>query len=304
MGNHSVRCGGLPSHELIRLTNFSGHIGKHNIKIGLTNAQLTMNLRGGEIMSEKLTKSNTISIIIVVIIGAFIISNLADSSTDNSASENKVDILSELTSSPPSDLKPTGQLKDLFKVPSEYTDLQRKEILNQIKGKIVAWRLPVYEIRQVKDNQFEVTCLGDNNVVACDIYIIIDSPEEKQALLGLKTGDYIGFKGILTGKTSMRSIVVDPAIIWDKSVSSVINNRAITSMVVSPFNCSYEDGTMWVNAKFGSGQFDEIIFVKKTNKNTCSKIMKLKKARIYYNNLDNNAPDCPMADLIRFEAAN
>lgn len=255
-------------------------------------------------MPEKSKKSNAIITIIAGLIVAFLIGHLIDSREDNSTSENKVDALTELTSATPSNLSPTGQLKEMFQVPSDYTDLQRKDMLNQIKGKIVVWRLPVWEIRQVKGNKYEVTTHGDGKAVACEIYITVDSSEEKQALLRLKTGDFISFKGVLTGKTSLRSLVIEPAIIWDKSVASVINNRAMMNIIVRPFDCSYEDGTMWVHALMGDGEHDEIIFYNKTKKNTCNQLMKMKKARIYYNELDNDAPDCPMAHLIKFEAVN
>ena len=46
----------------------------------------------------------------------------------------------------PSRLAPSGELARIFTLFSEYTDLQRDEKERELKGIVVQWRLPVYNV--------------------------------------------------------------------------------------------------------------------------------------------------------------
>lgn len=102
-------------------------------------------------------------------------------------------------------------LISLFKVPSEYTDLQREDMLTKIKGKIVAWNLPVYEISQEQNNIYKVITQSSPNLVGTVIYLEANRPNEKDYLLGLKTGSNIDIIGVLTGETFLRNLIIRPA---------------------------------------------------------------------------------------------
>jgi len=56
------------------------------------------------------------------------------------------DPLVVLENAPVDDLRADGELAEIFAIGSKNTDLQRERKLKSITGKIVQWRLPVYEV--------------------------------------------------------------------------------------------------------------------------------------------------------------
>lgn len=127
----------------------------------------------------------------------------------------------EIMSAQVSDISPYGQLADIFNLMSDYTDLQREEKLNEITGKIIEWELPVYEISKEDESIYKLQISSGKNV-GCIVFILATDDEDRKKLLSIKTGDSIRFKGKLTGKTFMRSIIIEPAFLV-KSKLTVIS---------------------------------------------------------------------------------
>lgn len=154
---------------------------------------------------------------VVVVVGVpvvGIIINLALSSftgstnpTSSSASD-KVDV-TKLTAS---GLLPSGELARMFSFLSEYTDLQREEKGRELKGVVVQWRLPVYDVSSGPGSFYRVQTSAGNGAVGTFCYVKPQDEDERKFLVSLKTGDYITCKGIINS-VSMRNIVIRPAIV-------------------------------------------------------------------------------------------
>ena len=131
----------------------------------------------------------------------------------------------------PSDLKPYGELAEMFKIGSDNTDIQREKKLKEITGKVVQWKLPVYEVRsagngyriQTSGEKTDVNAILRNarfgfvapppaNPVSTIISISARNEKEKQFIEALKTGDSITFKGVIKD-VSMRILEIEPAIL-------------------------------------------------------------------------------------------
>ncbi len=130
----------------------------------------------------------------------------------------KTDPSAELSSAQISALQPDGELFEIFTFGSKYTDLQRDNKLNEIKGHVVQWQLPVYEVSRSGDGYKIQTksSLGisqyDRNLVGTFVYITPHNDKERQIVEALKTDDTIYFKGIIADST-MRSLDIKPAIL-------------------------------------------------------------------------------------------
>lgn len=142
----------------------------------------------------------------------------------------------------------------IFNFGSEFTDLQRERIENDIKGKVVRWRLQVYEVSSTSEknvyrvqtqsctpkskvesfNVLEQKLLdsmrelgGDigmslaknfeqNHNVPTFLTLVARNDEEVNKINGLKTGDWIEVQGEITG-TFMRVIELNPVIFYSQN---------------------------------------------------------------------------------------
>lgn len=121
------------------------------------------------------------------------------------------DEFAELAAAAPAQLSPTGELSAMFNLMSENTDLQRKNKFKEIKGKIVEWTLPVYEVRQ-SGSGYAIQTEADQAVGAF-VYITARNDQDKAVVEGLKTGSHISFKGVISDVT-MRHLEIKPAILF------------------------------------------------------------------------------------------
>lgn len=114
-----------------------------------------------------------------------------------------------------SDISPNGKIANILNLGSDYTDLQREDLLEEIKGNVVCWRINVYEIQRDKNNIYKIFSNPSQNSVGSIIYIDGNflNDESKKILHSLKTGSYVDIKGILTGDTFMRSLIINPAVL-------------------------------------------------------------------------------------------
>lgn len=123
-----------------------------------------------------------------------------------------------------SDIKPTGKLYDLYKMGSDNTDLQRKRMEKKIIGKVVIWKLKVYEVDLHTENIYKIQTSGESSVSSF-AYILPESDEERDYIEELKTGSYITVKGKIED-ISFRSISIKPAILWGEKWNK---NKKISS---------------------------------------------------------------------------
>lgn len=138
--------------------------------------------------------------------------------TPEQASVNS-DKFAELAAMQPAPLSPTGELATMFNLGSDNTNLQRENKLKEIKGKVVEWTLPVYEVKKDGDGYKVQTATGDT--VGAFIYISPRNDQDKTVIEALKTGSQISIKGIIKDD-SIRHLIIKPAILFQpSSVQSV-----------------------------------------------------------------------------------
>jgi len=112
----------------------------------------------------------------------------------------------------PSDLSPSGELADIFNLMSKHTDLQRENKEKEIKGKIVKWTLPVYEVSKRKDGVYRIQTTAGGDTVGTFILLHTRNDAEKAKVEGLKTGDLVSIKGRIGGVT-LRNIEIEDAVL-------------------------------------------------------------------------------------------
>jgi hypothetical protein len=112
----------------------------------------------------------------------------------------------------PSGLAPSGELARIFTFFSEYTDTQRDEKERELKGIVVQWRLPVYNVSSGPSPFYRVQTPSKNDLVGTFCYVKPRNDDERNFLTTLKTGDYFTCKGIIN-EVSARNIVIRPAIV-------------------------------------------------------------------------------------------
>lgn len=135
--------------------------------------------------------------------------------------------LNELIESPVSDLEQVGELASIYAFGSDHTDLQRERKTKEIKGNVVQWKLPVYEVTGKKDGSYLIHTdteasvgLLKVNVVGTNVYIKPRDDRDRATIEGLKTGSWIHIKGIIQGET-LRNLDIKPAIlIYDEEQQS------------------------------------------------------------------------------------
>lgn len=122
--------------------------------------------------------------------------------------------LQETRDAQASDLSPRGELGDMFSMMSDYTDIQRDNKEKEIIGQIVQWRLPVFDVNKSSEGKYRVQTSGSGNVVGTFVDLYATSPEEKQQIESLQTGDFVSFKGKIEG-TTMRNVDIEDAVLVD-----------------------------------------------------------------------------------------
>lgn len=153
----------------------------------------------------------------------------------------KEDALAELANAQPSSLRPEGELSELFALGSKNTDLQRENKLKEIKGQVVEWQLPVYEVSRSGDGYKVQTETGvrigpfGQDLVGTFIHVTPRDDGERKIIENLKTGDAILFKGRIAG-SSLRSLDIKPAILalQKASVPPSVSANAQTQVTNAP----------------------------------------------------------------------
>ena len=111
-----------------------------------------------------------------------------------------------------------GELAKAFNLNSKYTDIQRENLLKQLKGQLVVWEVEIYEIDKKSDKVYKIQTSGGLNIGASNVgtFVELTAKDTLQSnfIEGLKTGQVIRIKGILTGESTLRSLIIKPAILW------------------------------------------------------------------------------------------
>ena len=121
-------------------------------------------------------------------------------------------------------------LADKYVAESNYTNLQRDDQEKVLKGKIVEWEAPIYEVSRIKSSNvyFQILIRADKRhdkkynpkkprYPGMEIEIFARTKKETQQIENLKTGSLISFKGRITGVTSVwRRIEIEDAILTTK----------------------------------------------------------------------------------------
>jgi hypothetical protein len=112
----------------------------------------------------------------------------------------------------PSDVRPDGDIAAMFTMGSKFTDLQREDKLSQIKGKVIEWELPVYDVKRDGDKGYKIQTSGGGNHVGTFIHITPQSPDDDALIKLLKTDDFVKIKGVISD-VEMRYLIITPAVI-------------------------------------------------------------------------------------------
>lgn len=133
-------------------------------------------------------------------------------------SRPKSDPIADLAAAQASRLQAEGELSELFALGSKNTNLQRENKLREIKGQVVEWTLPVYEVHRSGDGykiqtktKVRVGSFG-TDLIGTFIRITPRSDEEMRQIEALKTDDLVTFKGRIEGAT-LRKLDIKPAIL-------------------------------------------------------------------------------------------
>ncbi len=70
---------------------------------------------------------------------------------DHGADARKLTTDNNIATAKASDIAPDGELAKMFSFFSDATEIQRAEKERQIRGKVVQWRLPVYNVTERSD---------------------------------------------------------------------------------------------------------------------------------------------------------
>jgi hypothetical protein len=150
--------------------------------------------------------------ILLLAIGAALSRNRSQINASKGAVGLGSDELGLLAKSSPADIQPFGELASMFNLGSDYTDVQRENRLNDLKGKVVQWTLRVYEIG--KDGDAYKVQTDTEGAVGTIVYLTPRSPHDRAVVEALKKGDMIAFKGTIDDSLR-RQLVIKPAILWD-----------------------------------------------------------------------------------------
>lgn len=150
------------------------------------------------------------SLVVLIVVLAVIGAN-RPGTTGNIETTAKRDPLDALATDVPAQIAPGGTLAALFALGTNNTDVQREAGLAAIKGKLVAWTLPVYEVKRNGDS-YKIQTSPSRAAIGTFITVTPRSDEDRRFIEALTTGQTVAFRGIVKD-VFMRSLVIAPAIL-------------------------------------------------------------------------------------------
>jgi len=122
--------------------------------------------------------------------------------------------LEQLAKTPVSNISPHGELAEIFLPMSKYTDVQRENKEKEITGKVVQWKLKVYEVKKLSEDKYKIQTQADSETLGTVVYVQVRNAQEKSFLESLKTDDFVTVRGKIDGVVPfIRHISIDPAIL-------------------------------------------------------------------------------------------
>lgn len=110
------------------------------------------------------------------------------------------------------DISSSGELSEIFSIVSGYTNVQRENSEEYLKGKIVQWTLPVYDVSKKKENIYKVLTRSESGSVGTYVTLYARSAQDVALVEGLMTDDAVTIKGKVK-EVKLRTIIIDPAIL-------------------------------------------------------------------------------------------
>lgn len=176
-------------------------------------------------------KLKKIAIIIAVILLVLILIGVINKAGSDSALEN-------LKAAPVSALSATGELAEIFAFGTDYTDIQRENKLKEIKGSVVVWQLPVFEVKRDGENYRVLTQnpkgFGNDEAMVPTIITLTPLSEgDRLSIEALKTGDFVAFKGVIQD-AKLRHLLIKPAYLDDNPPLVKLEHPPVYDDVANP----------------------------------------------------------------------
>lgn len=223
----------------------------------------TENVETAQLPQTKDSKAKKIalisgSVVAVLIIIGVIASNKSPQKSAEIKARQTLSEMDQLASAEESRIGPYGELAEIFNLMSKHTNIQRENKEKEIKGQIVVWELPLYEVSKQGDYYRVQTNAGPSaGGMACVgtfVYIKPRNEQEKIYIESIKTGDNITFKGKIDG-VSMRNINIKPAILFGESAKTPLpapppealapSGKAERNLIIGNFlGCSFGQGIL------------------------------------------------------------
>lgn len=137
-------------------------------------------------------------------------------STASESKENRIVKINSLENKDYEKLSLRGKLYELYKYGSDYTNLQRDNEEERIKGKIIKWSLPIYEISKEGKHKYNIQFDSVSKRANVSAILYTRNKKEDDYIASLKTGMILSFKGQISGIGFARHIEVNPAILFYK----------------------------------------------------------------------------------------
>lgn len=131
-------------------------------------------------------------------------------SKDERVAQQKKEV-EEVANATAENISPKGELATMFSFGSKFTDVQRENMEKSLKGKIVQWQLPIYEVKKRGDG-YKIQTANRNETVGTFIQLRPRNEKDTSFIESLKEGDLITVKGKITG-VSMRHIDIADGIL-------------------------------------------------------------------------------------------
>lgn len=178
-------------------------------------------------------------ILFVLVVGAFIYMLLSPKANKDGTTA-VTDPIVEISAAQPSLLRPDGELAEIFALGTNSTELQREDKLTQIRGQVVQWTLPVYEVSRAGD-RYKIQTQGNSLafmgrrdlLLGTFIYLSSRNEQDSQVIAALKTGDLISVKGRIVDST-LRHLVLDPAVLAYQRVAPDAAEAESTKLTIPP----------------------------------------------------------------------
>lgn len=131
-------------------------------------------------------------------------------STFNGESNSSLDA-ADLKTTQAVSFKPTDELVAALSLFSDHTDVEKDRIKDSLRGKLVQWTLPVWNVSKSGDDGYVIQTSSSAGIGS---FCKIDPADEDQTRLitRLRTGDSVTCKGIVSAFT-MGSVNISPAIV-------------------------------------------------------------------------------------------